>query len=379
MLRESVENNIDPFANEKDPQLNEVGDFSRNIVSKKSTFRKIKYMKTLALITFLITQLFSCAFAQENVKPYTTFTLKNKVNDIEFLVYDTDLTKKKPVLLYLQGSLPIPIIFLDYDSNYHYSILENFDLNAISKDYHLVAIASPFTPLATTYEHISQQGCYVPDTAKPRDFNKNYLLHDKMEVYQERIKQVIRFLEKQSWVKNKEIHVFGHSQGSRIATVLGATNKKIKSVGLFAYNPFGRLEQYVRQARKDATAGKISWKEADSTIQSNIDFMNELQIADTLKKHPHYTSWKSFSKSTLKYLLTIKHPLYIAYGTEDNVSDQCDMLPLLFIEHGKSNYEMKRYAGLEHNFFPVDENGEKDYKNGQWKQVIRDYLEWLKQ
>jgi len=53
------------------------------------------------------------------------------------------------------------------------------------------------------------------------------------------------------------------------------------------------------------------------------------------------------------------------------------MLPLLFIEHGKSNYVVKRYGGLEHNFFPRDETGKIDYNNGKWKEVIGAYIEWI--
>lgn len=330
---------------------------------------------TILLIVFYLTAI--SLIAQNKPQPYTAFNLKDKNSTIEFLVYETDLTHKKPVLLFLQGSLPIPLIKLDDEGNYHYSILENFDLEKITKHFHLVAISSPFTPLEAKFDQITKQGFYVPDISKPREFDVNYLKNDKMEVYIERLNKVIAYLEKQKWVKKDEIHVFGHSQGSRVAVVAAANNKKIKSVGLFGYNPFGRIEQFVREARKEATSGEISWEKADSIIQDNIDFMQTIQNEDTIKAKPHYTSWKSFSKNTFSELLSLKQPIYIAYGTEDNVSDQCDMLPLLFIEKGKSNYVVKRYTGLEHNFFPKDENGQVDYKNGKWKEVIREYLEWM--
>jgi len=330
---------------------------------------------TILLIVFYLTAI--SLIAQNKPQPYTAFNLKDKNSTIEFLVYETDLTHKKPVLLFLQGSLPIPLINLDDEGNYHYSILENFDVEKITKHFHLVAISSPFTPLVAKYDQITEQGFYVPDTSKPREFDVNYLKNDKMEVYTERIDKVIQFLEKQSWVNKDEIHVFGHSQGSRVAVVAAANNKKIKSVGLFGYNPFGRLEQYIRQARKDATSGKITWEQADSIINDNIDFMKILQIEDSINVKPHYTSWKSFSNSTINQLLSLKQPVYIANGTEDIVGDQCDMLPLLFIEHGKSNYIVKRYGRLEHNFFPKDETGTIDYKNGKWKLVIGEYLDWV--
>lgn len=64
--------------------------------------------------------------------------------------------------------------------------------------------------------------------------------------------------------------------------------------------------------------------------------------------------------------MQIKAPLFIGYGTADNTSDYCDLLPLDFIRLDKHNYTLKPYAGYDHNF------------NNNWDQVADDTFTWLK-
>ncbi len=306
---------------------------------------------------------------------YTKFEIGKAENLIEFLVCG-DLSETKPILIFLQGSLPVPLVH-QFNDGGTYSFLQNFDIKNITKKYHLVAIASPFTPLLATEDQINEDHIYVPDPSKPNQFSLDYLQNDYIEKYVERASKVIHYLKKQKWVKVKEIHVAGHSQGARVATSLTFENKNVKSIGLFGYNPFGRIEQFVRDARKQAEAGLITWEKADSITADQVAFMRSIQNADTLSKYPQYKSWQSFSKSTFPILMKIEQPIYIAYGSDDIVADQCDMLPLSFIEHGKENFSVIRYPDLEHNFFPIKEDGTIDRRNGKWKEVMNAYLLWI--
>lgn len=52
-----------------------------------------------------------------------------------------------------------------------------------------------------------------------------------------------------------------------------------------------------------------------------------------------------------------------------------ELIPLYFIEAGKTNYEVKHYPGLEHNYFTVIE-GKPDYKNGKWSEVMNEFVAW---
>jgi hypothetical protein len=68
-------------------------------------------------------------------------------------------------------------------------------------------------------------------------------------------------------------------------------------------------------------------------------------------------------------------PVYIAYGSEDVGCANSDLIPLYFIEQGKTNYVIQRSPGLEHTFFPLVD-GYPDHKNGEWSNVMNEFIKW---
>ena len=75
--------------------------------------------------------------------------------------------------------------------------------------------------------------------------------------------------------------------------------------------------------------------------------------------------------------LELEIPIYLAYGTEDRAADLNDIVPLFFIQERKNNLTLKRYLGLEHNFFELDEAGKIDLEKPHWNDVMMAFLEWL--
>src|SRR5690606_96523 len=173
-------------------------------------------------------------------------------------------------------------------------------------------------------------------------------------------KKVWNFLKKQSWVDKNQFIVAGHSQGAREAVAIAHSNKSVTQIGLFGYDPKGRFEQEIRRIRKFAETGSISWEEADSLSESWLKFYETSLKENEKKVSPGLISWISYNIPSLPLLLELKIPVYIAYGSADIVSDNCDLLPFYFSEKGKSNLTLIRYAGLEHNFFPLDSEGNPD-------------------
>ena len=157
--------------------------------------------------------------------------------------------------------------------------------------------------------------------------------------------------------------------------MLASKNKKITRLGLFSYDPFGRVEKIIRQIRKDALQGKITWEKADSMMNERYEFNKAIHDQAFLNDNPSYMNWHSFAGPTIDKLLNLKIPIYVAYGTEDNSADLCDYLPLYFERAQKNNLLLKRYLHLEHNFFPIS-NGRPDYKNGKWSTVMNDFIQW---
>lgn len=307
---------------------------------------------------------------------FTHFRLITKKDTIDFIVSDTNLTAKKPVLLFCQGSLPVPLFFDLKSHGIVNSTLNNFDLASMRKKYHVVCISMPKTPVLVSEKNLNRSYCYVPDTLEPNKFDDKYVQADYLENYVRRANTVLNYLINQHWVDSKNVTVVGHSQGTPIAVNIASTNKKVTKLGLFGYNPLGRIDKNIRSIRKNATLGLISWEKADTLQQEQYDFYKEVYNDDSLRKYPSINAWRSFSKSTIPLLTNLSIPIYIAYGSEDVGTDLCDLLPIYFIEKRKTNYRLKRYPNLDHNFFPVDTEGKVDYTNGKWREVMNAFVDW---
>ena len=316
--------------------------------------------------------------AQDIIKgtSYSHFELKLKKDNIDFVIADTNLNVSKPILLFCQGSQPVPL-FIDVDDYGVFPVpLSNFDIDELNKDFHVCVISMPKTPVLVAEKKLNNQYCYITDSLNSHSYSREYLNANYFENYVQRAKKVLKFLRKQDWVTPNKLIVAGHSQGARVAVGIASQDKKVTHLGLFGYNPNGRMEQMIRQIRKDAETGKISWAKADSLQQEQYEFYKKLQFTDSIHPNSSLVSWKSFSKPTVNELVTLKMPVYIAYGSEDIIADPCDLLPLLFIENSKENYLIKRYPNLNHNFFPVSENGRANHSEGKWELVFNEFVNW---
>lgn len=320
-------------------------------------------------------------FGQSSTHPkiaegYTHFQTILKKDTIDFVVAETDLTVKKPVLLFCQGSQPVPLFFDFPDQGIIPVTLNNFDVSEMKKNYHVVVISMPKTPVTVGWDHLNKQYNYVLDTASEYSYDPEFTKADYLENYVARANQVLKYLSKKKWVDNEQLVVAGHSQGSHVALGIAHANKNVTHLGLFGFNPLGRIDQYIRSARKQAESYEITWQQADSIQKDTYEEYQSYYKPDSTQTSPFANSWKSFSKSQLNELINLKIPVYIAYGSNDINSDFCDLLPLYFIEKGKSNYEVLRYPNLEHNFFPIDKNGNPDYQNGRWFVVMNEFVIW---
>ena len=151
--------------------------------------------KILYVLLFFIS---SISFSQNKELlegKYQHFALHTAQDTIDFIVVDSVLNRKKPLFLFCQGSLPYPLFFQGEIGSEPYFFgggLSNFDLKTIQKNYHVVVLSMPKTPL--------------------------YVAH--------------------------------------VAVKLARTNKHVTCLGLFGFDPFGRYEKLVRQIRKDAMQQK---------------------------------------------------------------------------------------------------------------------------
>ncbi len=335
--------------------------------------------KIIFLLLFAAT---SCLGQKAQVieKVATKFSIEQKNDTIDFIVVDTLLGEQKPVFLWCQGSLPMPLFgeTKDYKIIFFGGGIANFNYKAIAKKYHLVVISMPKTPVLAKKEHLNGSFQYVPNLQMPHEFSNDYIKADYLENYVDRAQQVLGFLKKQPWVDSGKLVVAGHSQGSKVAAKIAVDNKGVTHLGLFAANPFGRIDQFIRESRLDAQLGKTTWEHADSLMQEQYEFYKQVHSPDAIRENPSLISWKSFSESFLDDWLSLDIPIYLTYGTEDRTADLCDLVPLFFTEKNNTNLTMKRHLRLEHNFFEVLENGQRDYNKSHWPKVMEAFINWIK-
>ncbi len=343
----------------------------------QSSMKKI----TITLISLILSNF---AFSQEQEgklleNRVILFQLEEEEDTIEFVVVDTTLQEKKPLFLWCQGSLPLPLFgeIEDYGFYFFGGGITNLNEEKIKESYHIVVISMPKTPILARKENLNNSYQYIPDKNNPRTFLPAYVKADYLQNYVDRANKVLSYLGQKDWVDPQKLVVAGHSQGSKVATKIATSNSAVTHLGLFSTNPFGRIDQFTRQARLDAQVGKISWEKADSMMNEQYAFFRQTNHTDSIKANPSLKAWKSFSETFYDDWLTLDIPIYLAYGTEDRIADLCDLVPLFFIQANKSNLTLKRYIGLEHNFFEVEEDGQVNQEKGHWKTVMGAFLDWV--
>jgi len=169
-------------------------------------------------------------------------------------------------------------------------------------------------------------------------------------------------------------------QGARVVVKAATINKQITHVAYLSGNPLGRIDESIRRERQAVLLGAKSEEEANESIQAIYKkwasiHQDKLNL-NTDEGDSNYT-WSSFSENTIDDLLSIDVPVFVGYGTRDITARYCDLLPLDFISHQKTNLTHKPYLGYDHSFFKVELNGKVDYESGIFDQVVEDVLEWI--
>jgi len=333
-------------------------------------------MKNFPLISFLLFGL--VAFGQNNRPEDFGFRhlqtiYKGDTVDILIKSKKGEELKRKPLLLFCQGSLPIPLI-IKYDENGKQGIYHVFVFNpdSLSNEYHLAIIAKPYIPLVVDQKSLNSDMTFTDST---KAFPKKYIERNLLDYYVGRDIAVIKFLQKQNWVSKNKLVVAGHSEGSTVAAKLASKFSKVTELIYASGNPLGRILTIIEQGRVGETD---STEYAENVIKhwkgivDSSTYMNT-KIGDT------YKATYSFSIPPMQYLEKLKIPVLICYGTKDVGTPFNDYFRVEMIRQKKKNFTFKAYIGLDHNFFPLKPNGETNYDIFNWDKVAGDWRSWLKE
>ncbi|MFD2248619.1 acyl-CoA thioester hydrolase/BAAT C-terminal domain-containing protein [Pontibacter ruber] len=275
----------------------------------------------------------------------------------------------KPIFLFIQGSLPTPLIILK-ENGEPYKIFP-FDADLLLDDYHLAIVSKPFIPVIREESSLRPNMSYVE--VHSGTFPENYVLRDNLDYYTYRNKAVVKYLVKQPWVCDKKIVVAGHSEGAAIAAKLAQVSKDITHLIFASTNPFGRMATIVSQIRqRDDTAG--------TAVKRQLTFWKEVvedPANNEVKGEITFKSLYSFSKPPVAALQKLKMPVMVSYGTKDIAAPFYDYFHIEAIRAKKKNFTFMPYVGREHNFFGFDENGKVNYEDFGWDKVALDWKKWL--
>ncbi|MGE8290255.1 MAG: hypothetical protein ACN6ON_01195 [Sphingobacterium sp.] len=333
--------------------------------------------KILAVLLFIN----HICFAQQKQvinNEVTAYSLQTKKDTIDFIVVDKAPSERKPIFLWCQGSLPVPL-YMNFETDglwLHGGGIANFDYEEIKKHYHLIVISMPKTPLIVDDSKLNDEKWYYGDSADKKIPSIAFQKANYYQNYIDRAIKVIKFLKRQKWIDNSKLVVAGHSQGSKIATGIAANYKQVTKLGLFSANPLGRMDQRIRKLRKEAEQGKISWQLADQEMEKQYEDFRTANDPMKIRKNPSLLAWNTLSDPLIEDWLAFNKPIYLAYGTDDIASDFCDLIPLYFIRQRKNNLTYKRYLNLEHNFFEINSKNELDHSKPHWKEVMEHFLQW---
>ena len=84
-----------------------------------------------------------------------------------------------------------------------------------------------------------------------------------------------------------------------------------------------------------------------------------------------------FSYPPIDYLLKLKIPVLVSYGTKDYSAPFNDYLRVEVIRRKKSNFHFNPVFGTEHNYFPLLDDGKPNYEIFNWDNVALTWLRWL--
>lgn len=332
-------------------------------------------MKYFLFIPFLLIRL---AVFGQNSRPedfgfrHLQTVYKDDTVDILIKSKKGEELKRKPLLLFCQGSLPIPLI-IKYDENGKQGIYHIFVFNpdSLSNEYHLAIIGKPYIPLIADQKSLESDMTFTDST---KGFPKKYIERNLLDYYVDRDIAVIKFLQKQNWIAKNELVVAGHSEGSTVAAKLALKFPGISKLIYASGNPLGRILTIIEQVRLRETDSARYAENAIRRWKNIVDSSTNMntKIGDT------YRATYEFSIPPMQYLQKLKIPVLVCYGTKDISLPYNDYFRVEMIRHKKKNFTFKAYIGLDHNFFPLQLNGETNYDIFNWNKVADDWRIWLK-
>lgn len=300
---------------------------------------------------------------------FDKISLKTKKDTIVFLMSKSESKVPKPTILFVQGSLPLPVIF--YDQEVSNSLIP-FSIKEYSEKFNFIIIARKGIPLIGSYDK-DANGYLDANGEIPLEYIKNNNLGYRVS----QVQSVINYIHNDKRVIKDSIFVIGHSEGYRVACKLAESNTKIAKLVCMSADPFNRVTESILRERVKGFGinnDEASQLEIDKLID---DYKNIPANKIAFKDNVNFNNWLSYNEHmSYESLRKFKNPILVVYGSADIGSAHNDLLPFLL---PKSNIKLKAYPNYSHNYEKkeFDANGNPLEDSYHWDEVFKDVVNWL--
>jgi len=267
---------------------------------------------------------------------------------------------KKPLLFWVQGSLPTPLVL--YDNQGAFPVFP-FHPKAVLKTCHLVVVGKPGIPLTADVEGRNPNRMFAETAPPPYYCARNYL-----DYFVRRDVAVLRYLERQPWADPAHVVAAGHSQGSTVVAHLAAVPGLLSRAVYLSGNPLGQLMSILAEDQQAGDSVAVA-----ATFGRWQTAVAHPEVADCVGDDPR--NMFGFGAAPLSVPLRATVPVWVGYGTRDWGLAGDDYLRLECIRQHKTNFTFREYAGREHNFFGF-KNGQINYDDFYWDAVGDEFLRW---
>lgn len=343
----------------------------------------MKFLLIAACLILSTSNSLIAQYTQQAVGGYTVFTIPFEGDSVTFAVVAKPggLSARKPIFLFRQGSLPIPLFTINPKNN-RPSLTELpitcYDHEA---DYYCIMIAKPGVPLIETDAYLDTLFT-TRNNPKSGMYPPTYQGHNYLDYYVRQTNRVLQFVLGQPWADTKQVIIAGGSEGYAVAIKTAYTNDQITHLIAFSGFLDGRQQGIMRQERMKGYTGEYTQEQAHERVEELQQQWMQI-CADSLNTSakvgdPNRTTY-SFSVDYRGYLLALNIPILILYGTADIGATSNDSLPLEFARLGKQNLTLKAYPNHDHTFYRLsyDSCGKVVKRVYNGVAVERDYFQWI--
>ncbi len=300
-----------------------------------------------------------------------------RLKEIQFCVFNKDIDKKKPLLLFLGGSGLEPTFkFNKADQQVYYTGFSRF--TRYQDKYHIAFISKAGIPLYDTVNSSNEMyraGKFAEE-------------NNTLDWRSESASTAIDYLVKVLQVDTSNIIVVGHSQGGQVVPKVAVLNRKVKKIVMMSSNALDHIYDRILLARQQALNNQMSFDEAQYVVDSLLKVQSEIYKAPTDTKltfwDEPYNKWYSYSKETpLENMLKLNIPILLIAGGRDvegSYIANTDYAALEFIRKGKQNLTYKVYPNYDHIYNETSRKfGEEIGLGFKANMVIDEIFKWLEQ